>query len=193
MSWWNLSPARRSLLPDSPEIDPYVRISNALLCLFVSEVSENSRHIGATFWTFCFNKVLYDKNKSPQVSLRSLSFQNLDLWWADGVEDRQSCQLSSSPRVTLENRGAGKGSSRHPWPWWTVWSSRTWCAAAGRVSCLCPPEGYLWCSLHGTNSSRTDQSLFVKHWACPSHPTCTESTGTWWTQTIVPTTTTTNM
>ena len=73
------------------------------------------------------------------VSLRSLSFPTLDLWWAAGSED----QFSTSPWSIREKP---KWSSHHPCPepCWTAWLSRAWCAAVGKVFCLCLPEGRWW-------------------------------------------------
>ena len=31
-----------------------------------------------------------------------------------------------------------------PYPWWTVWLIRAWCAAVGRAFCLFPPEDRWW-------------------------------------------------
>ena len=85
-------------------------------------------------------------NSTFPVPLRSLSFRTRDLWWATGSEDRQRCQLSTSPWTILEMPGTSKWRSHHscPEPWWTAWLSRAWCAAVGRVFCLCPPEGRWW-------------------------------------------------
>ena len=60
------------------------------------------------------------------VPLRSLSFRTLDLWWSAGSEDRQRCQLSTSPWSILGKPGTSKWSSHHPCqePWWTAWLSR---------------------------------------------------------------------
>ena len=93
------------------------------------------------------------------VTLRSLSFRTVDLWWAAGPEDRQRCQLSTSPLSILEKPGTSKWNSQNPCPepWWTVWLSWAWCAAMGRVFCLCPPEGRWWrsflCMAPDANSS----------------------------------------
>ena len=74
------------------------------------------------------------------VPLRSLSFRTLDLRWAAGSENRQRWQLSTSAWSILEKPDTSNGSNTHPCPepWWTAWLSRAWCAAVGRVFCLCP-------------------------------------------------------
>ena len=125
------------------------------------------------------------------VPLRSLSFRTLDVWWAAGSEDRQRCQLSTSPWSILEKPGTSKWSSHHPCPelWWTAWLSRTSCAAVGRAFCLCPPEGRWWrsflCKAPIPPAKASPSSCNAEHG--PYYPTCTENIGTGGSQTVVPT------
>ena len=125
------------------------------------------------------------------VPIRSLSFRTLDIGWAAGSEDRQKCQLSTSPWSILEKPGTSKWSSHHPCPehWWTAWVSRAWCAAGERVFCLSPPEGRWWrsflCKAPVPPAKASPSSCNAEHG--PYYPTCTENMGTWWSQTVVST------
>ena len=78
-----------------------------------------------SFWPCCCQESSSLSEQMPStlpVPLCSLSFWTLDLWWATRSEDRQRCQLSTSPWSILEKPGTSKLSSHHPCPepWWTA-------------------------------------------------------------------------
>ena len=88
-----------------------------------------------TFWPYCCQENSSLPEQMPftlPVPLRSLSFRTLDLW----SEDRQRCQLSTSPWSIPEKPSSIKWRSHHPCPepWWTAWLSRAWCAAGEEYS-----------------------------------------------------------
>ena len=151
--WWNFSPARHSLNRGSQETGLSVKIGRAFWRSCCSPVfwkqSAFCWQVLRSFWLYCCQEsssLPEQMSSTLPVPLRSLSFWTLDLWWAAGSEDRQRCQLSTSPWSILEKPGTSKWSSHHPCPepWWTAWLSQAWCAAAGREFCLCPPEGCWW-------------------------------------------------
>ena len=113
------------------------------------------------------------------VPLHSLSFRTLDLWWAAGSEDRQRCQLSTSPWSILEKPGISKWSNHHPCPepWRTAWLCWAWCAAVGRVFCLCQPEGRWWrsflCKAPIPTAKASPSSCNTVHGSY--YPKCTEN------------------
>ena len=149
-SWWNLSPYSSLIEPRFP----------------------GNRSIGSASWRSCCSPGFWKQSaccwqilripwpyrcqescslpeqmpSTLPVPLCSLSFRTLDLWCAAGSEDRQRCQLSTSLWSILKKPGTSKWSSHHPCPepWLTAWLSRAWCAAVGRVFCLCPPESRWW-------------------------------------------------
>ena len=146
--------ARHSLNPGSQETGPYVKIGcGSWSCCSLSFWKQSACcwQVLRSFWPYCCQEgsSLPEQMLSTlPVPFRSLSFRTLDLWWAAGSEDRQRCQLSTSPWSILEKPGTSKWSCHHPYPepWWTAWLSRAWCAAVGSVFCLCPPDGRWWCS-----------------------------------------------
>ena len=165
------SPARHSLNPCSQETSLYVEIGSASwhACCSLGFWNQSACcwQVLRSFWSYCYKKSSSLPDQMPStlpVPLRSLSFWTLDLWWAAGNEDRQRCQLSTSPWSIQEKRCTSKWNSHHPYPerWGTAW-----CAAVGRVFCFCPPEGRWWRSFlcKAPNSSRKGQSFFMLCWA----------------------------
>ena len=142
-------PTRHLLNPGSQETGPYVKIGSASRRSCCNpgfwKQSACCWQVLRSFWLYCFQE---SSSLPEQMSstLRSLSFRTLDLWGAAESEDRQRCQLSTSPWSIQEKPGTSMWSSHHscPEPWWTAWLSRAWCAAVGKVFCLCPPEGRWW-------------------------------------------------
>ena len=190
-------PACHSLNPSSQETGPYVKIGSASWHSCCSPAfwkqSACCWQVQCSFWPYCCQ----ESSSLPEqmlstlpVPLRSLSFRTLDLW-AAGYEDHQRCQLSTSLLSILKKPGTSKWSSRHPCsePWWTAWLSRAWCAAVGRVFCLCPPKGHWWrsflCKAPIPPTKASPSSYNAEHG--PYYPTCTENMGTWWSQTVIPT------
>ena len=68
-----------------------------------------------------------------------------------------------------------------PESWWTAWLSQAWCAAVGRVFCLCPPEGCWWysflCEALISPTKASPSSCNAEHG--PYYPTCTENMVLW--------------
>ena len=136
-------PDRHSLNLGSQETGPYVKkgsVSWRSCCSpgFWKQLACCWQVLGS-FWSYCCLESSSLPGQMPftlPVPLRSLRVRTLDLWWAAGSEDRQRCQISTSPWSILENPGTSKWSSHHPCPepWWTAWLSRAWCAAVGRYS-----------------------------------------------------------
>ena len=189
--------ARHSLNPGSQETGPYVKIGCASWRLCCSpgfwKHSACCWQVLRSFWPYCCQESSSLPEQIPStlpVPLRSLSFRTLDLWWAAGSEDRQRCQLSTSPWSILEKPGTSKWISLHPCPepWWTAWLSRAWCAALGRIFCLCPPEGRWWRSFlckAPIYPAKASPSCNTEHGSY--YPTCIENMGTWWSQAVVST------
>ena len=114
-------PAYHSLIPDSQETNPYVRISNAFWCsCCIQGFWKQSAYWWQVLhgsWPCCCQESSSQPEQKPSmlpVPLHSLSFQTQDLWWADGFEAHQRCQLSTSLWLILEKHGTSKWSSHHP-------------------------------------------------------------------------------
>ena len=178
------SPARRSLNPGSQDNGPYVKIGRTS---GFWKQSACCWPVLCSFWPYCCQEsssLPEQKHSTLSVPLSSLSFRTLDLWWAARSENRQRCQLSTSPWSILENPGTSKWSSHHPCPepWWTAGLSRAWCAAVGRAFCLCPPEGRWWCSFLCKTAispaKASPSSCNAEHGSY--YPTYTENMGIRW-------------
>ena len=183
-------PVGHSLNPGSQETGPHVKIGNASWRSCCSpgfwKQSACCRQVLRSFWPYCCQEsssLPEQMTSTLPVSLRSLSFRTHDLWRAAESEDRQRCQLSSSPWLILEKPGIRKWSSHHPCPepWWTAWLSRAWWAAVGRVFCLCPPVGCWWrfflCKAPIPPVKASPSSCNAEHG--PYYPTCTENMVVW--------------
>ena len=130
-------PARHSLNPGSQETGRYVKIGSASWRSCCSpgfwKQSACCWQVLRSFWLYYYQEISSLPEQMPStlpVPLRSLSFQTLDLWWAARSEDRQRCQLSTSPWSILEKPGTSKWSDYHPCP--EPWLSRAWCPPEGR-------------------------------------------------------------
>ena len=136
-------PTHHSLNPGSQETGSYVKIGSASWRSYCSQgfwkQSTCCWQVLRSFWPYYCPESSSLPEQMPStfpVPFRSLGLRTLDLWWAAGSEDRQRCQLSTSPWSILEKPGTSKWSSHHPCPepWWTARLSRAWCAAVEEYS-----------------------------------------------------------
>ena len=147
-----------------------------------AHVSESSQHVVDKFCAvsdlIVVKKVLHYQNKYfPHFQFQFVHWV-FELWISDELLDLGTVKDASFQllRVSiLENPGTSKWSSHYPCPepWWTAWLSRAWCAAVGRVLCLCPPEGRWWrsflCKAPILPAKSSPPSCIPEHGPYPSH------------------------